>query len=273
MEWGGTALLVGGGTAAAVAGLAAVRRAGRQAYYREYHDQIVVAIELVALVFAVVVGLVLVAAWERSVDAEHSAADEFGALRNVVRLTAVFPSPEREALQAAALDYGRLVLDREWPAMARDAAPEPSVVAAFTDLFGRYVALNGTAIGATSAYDAVLAQLNDLDDARGERVLASQIRLPPFFWFSITATAALMVGLTWLLGVREFRLHALLVGVVAFAATLMLAAVAAVDRPFGPPMGISPAPYAARLARAEAEVAADRGEDGPAQPGPATPGP
>jgi hypothetical protein len=272
MEWGGTALLVGGGTAAALAGLAAARRPGRLAYYRAHHDQVVVAVELVALVFAVVTGLMLVAAWERTVDAERAAAAEFAALRNVVRLTAAFPPPEREALQAAALGYGRLVLEREWPAMARGAAPAPEVVAAFGGLFGGYLALNGTGFGATAAYGAALDELDDLDDARGERVLASQIRLPPFLWVCLVAAAGLMVGLTWLLGVRDFWLHGLLVGAVAFAAALLLAAVAAVDRPFGPPLGVSPAPYAARLARAEAEVAAARG-GASAPPGPATPGP
>ncbi len=260
MEWAGIALLVGGGTAAAVAGLAVARRARKTSFYLEFHDQIVVAIELVALVFAVVVGLMLVAAWERAVDAEHATVDEFGALRNVIRLADAVPPEERAPLQAAALAYGRAVLEREWPAMARGEAPEPAALDALSGLFGRYVALDGTASGG-GAYEASLAQLDALDDARGERVLASQIGLPPFLWLSLVAVAALLIGLTWLLGVRDFWLHALLVGVVAFAASLMLAAVAAMDRPFGPPLTVPIGPYEDRLARAEAEVAAEAEAD------------
>ena len=204
----------------------------------------------IAVVYGVILGQLVVAAWDDYEDARGAEIAEAGSLFDLIRLAEAFPQPERGELQAAALAYGRAVVDREWAAMARGAAPDPAAAAAMDDLYRRYAALASGPIGGLAPYAASLAELDDLDDARGDRILASASGLPGLMWTTLIAGGALTVGFAYLFGVQNRVSHAVMVGALAAMIALLLALVANLDSPFRDPISLSPAGFERVIERA-----------------------
>jgi len=204
----------------------------------------------IAVVYGVILGQLVVAAWDDFEDARGAEIAEAGSLFDLIRLAEAFPAPQRGELQEAALAYGRAVVDREWPAMARGEAPDPAAAAAIDDLYRRYARLAGGPVGGLAPYAASLDELDEMDDARGERILASERGLPGLMWGVLVAGGVLTVGFTYLFGVQNRISHAVMVGALAAIVALLLALVANLDSPFRDPIGLRPAGFERVLERA-----------------------
>jgi len=77
---------------------------------------------VIGVIYAVILGFVVVSVWEQFRDAESNARQEADAAKNLYRLAEGLPQPSRQAIQPAVIDYAGAVVDDEWPAMA-DGTP------------------------------------------------------------------------------------------------------------------------------------------------------
>ena len=192
------------------------------------------------VVYGVILGQVVVAAWGDFEDARSSATAEAASLLNLYRLAEGFPSSDRDAIQQAAVAYGRAVVDQEWPAMARRQAPSPAATAAIAHLYQISTQLARGPESATDIYAATLDELDELDGARGERLLASQRGLPTLMWVILVAGGVTLVGFTYLFGVENGIAHALMLIALTAGLALLLILVRALDAPFREPVHIPP---------------------------------
>src|SRR5205823_3001893 len=100
-------------------------------------------------------------------------AEEGSSLVALYRDTSAFPDPQRTTLQNGLRTYARLVIEQEWPSMARGEGRDPQTERALNDLWRSYGDLNlqtpwQVALGAES-----FKQLNDISEHRTQRLLAS----------------------------------------------------------------------------------------------------
>lgn len=248
------AALVGGSVLLALGGLVVVARLVPCDVLTPHTAVASAVYAALAVVYGVILGQLVVAAWDDFEDARAAEIDEAAALFDLIRLAEAFPDPERGRLQQAALAYGGAVVADEWPAMARGEAPSATAAAAIDDLYRRYTALAATPIGALAPYAASLTDLNELDDARGARLLASRRHLPELMWAVLMVGGVLTVGFAYLFGVADRRLHALMVAALAAVIALLLVLVAELDSPFRGLAQISPDGFTRVLGRA-AELA------------------
>lgn len=245
-----------GSVVLALAGLVVVRRL---VPYDALTDHTAVAgavYAALAVVYGVILGQLVIAAWDDFEDARSAAIAEAASMYDLIRLAEAFPEPPRGELQRTALAYGRAVVDREWAAMARREAPDPVAAAAMDELYARYARLAAEPIGSLAPYAASLDELDELGDARGERLLASVRGLPGLMWVVLIAGGAVTVGFSYLFAVENRLAHAVMVAALAATVALLLALVAALDSPFRDPIGIPPDGFARVLERAGEVVSA-----------------
>ncbi len=206
------------------------------------------------VLYAVILGQIVVAAWDRYADAESAVISEVGALFSLIRLADALPPEEGEPLRQAAFAYGRTVVDVEWPAMARRDAPSPEAASALSAMYRAYGVVAAGPDGANPVVAASLSELDALDDARGARLLASISGIPPLMWGVLILGGMVTVAFTYMFAVASRTAHLLMVVAVAGTLVMLLALVAGLNEPFREPMAITPEGFAAILDHAAATL-------------------
>ena len=244
-----------GSVVLALAGLVVVRRLVPYAVLTDHTAVASAVYATLGVVYGVILGQLVVAAWDDFEEARSAEIAEAASLFDLVRLAEAFPDPQRGELQEAALAYGRAVVGREWAAMERREAPDPVAAAAMDELYRRYAQLAAGPIGGLAPYAASLAELDEMEDARGERLLASLRGLPELMWVVLIAGGAVTVGFSYLFGVENHLAQAVMVAALAATVALLLALVAALDSPFRDPVRVSPDGFERVVERAGETVA------------------
>jgi hypothetical protein len=128
------------------------------------------------------------------------------------------------------LDYTRVVIDEDWPAMEDGQAPTPLSEQRFDALWRFYQDAAGTLD--PTAYDHSLDGLVELGKARQQRLVDSERGLPTVMWVVLIVGGVLTVGYTYFFGVENWRVHALLVAFLTVSLSLLLFLVVELDYPY-----------------------------------------
>lgn len=185
-----------------------------------------------AVVYAVILAQVVVAAWDGYEEARAAAEAEASAALDLFRLAEGFPQPARGEIEAALIAYARAVVDEEWPAMASRAAPTAEAAARVVALYRVYDRVEGGALATSARYAASLDELDELDDARGLRLLASRRGLPGLMWTVLVAGGVLTVGFAYFFGVENRIAQGSMLAALAALIALLLLLVQSLDAPF-----------------------------------------
>src|SRR5215218_10129379 len=100
-------------------GLVLVRRLAPIDELAQHTDVAGYVYAVVGVIYAVVLALVVIAAWEEYRDAREAVADEASAVLNLARAANGWPAGDRDEVESALAAYARQVGDGEWPAMGR----------------------------------------------------------------------------------------------------------------------------------------------------------
>ena len=239
----------------ALAGLAVVRRRVSLGALEAHSAVAGFVYATLGVMYAVIVAQVVVAAWDDYEEAKTAAEREANAALDLFRLAEGFPEPERQAVEAALLAYVRTVIDEEWPAMARGTAPSPAATARMNEVWRAYEAVERGAAGGGARFAASLTELNEMDDARGSRLLAGGRSLPGLMWAALLIGGALTVAFAYFFAVENGLAHGLMVAVLAALMALLLLLVQALNTPFGGETQLPPDGFEQVLGLMEAEAA------------------
>jgi hypothetical protein len=191
------------------------------------------AFDFLGIAFAILLGFVVLQAYDSYNDAKRGAEEEAQAVLELTRTGAGFTPEEHERLEGTLVCYGRAVIAQGWPAM-REGEASPVV----TD-WGRRFREAALEVRVRSLIDeAVFRQLLLEQDKRieGRRMrLAEAVRVtPPPMWFVLILGALLTVGWIVLGADRRgsFVVQVSAVASVAAMATATLLLVWFLDHPF-----------------------------------------
>jgi Protein of unknown function (DUF4239) len=192
------------------------------------------AFDFLGIAFAILLGFVVLQAYDSYNDAKRGAEQEAQAVLELTRTASAFTPEEDERLEGMLVCYGRAVIEQGWPAM-RDGGEGSPVV---TDWGRRFREAAFEVRVRTPVQEAAFLQLLMEQDRRieGRRMrLAEAVRVtPPPMWFVLILGASLTVG--WIvLGANRrgsFVVQAGAVASVAAMATATLLLVWFLDHPF-----------------------------------------
>jgi len=223
-------LIVGGFVTLSLLGHRLTRPLARR-FLPEQNDFANYFFATVAVFYAVLVGLIAVAVWGNYTGINGIVSNEAVSSSDVYRDIESYPPPLRDAVRKDPRDYGKFVIEREWPAQGRGAKlPKGG------DLLIHRIALRLTTFEpATLGRQAVQIQtLHDLDDLFSNRRLrleAVDSHLPGLMWLVVLAGAAVLVFMTYFFRVEGGKLHALLTVALSVVIGLVVFLILALDRP------------------------------------------
>lgn len=219
-------------TLLAVLGLALSRRVLPRSIVENHNTVIGHGYAVLSLFIGILLALMVVAVWERYVEAQEITEREANALADLFSDATAFPEPDRTRLRQRIREYVHAVETDEWRAMA-ERTESARAWRAYTAIRRGYLEVTPRTPREQLWLEQSLDRLDVLADARRLRLLHSRARLPAAMWIVLSVLSLATVGFSYLFRVRDSRLHAIVSGTIAAALVLTLALVWALQRPFG----------------------------------------
>lgn len=181
---------------------------------------------------AIVLGFSLVTAQANLRTIEAHVATEANDINQMDRLLVRYGDAKVTAMRALLANYAQSIVEAEWPLMAQGAevtlennGPPP-----LGQLSRAVFTIEPAAGRQTEIYNQILKQMDDLTQARSQRIEDSSIRLPATFWGIILALFVILFVLALLIEPAVGR--AVAIGAQALAVALLLSLVFIYDAPF-----------------------------------------
>jgi protein-S-isoprenylcysteine O-methyltransferase Ste14 len=243
----------------AVLGLEAVRRLVPAALRQEHNDVAGFIYAVVGVIYAVLLALVVIAAWEEHEEARATVREEANGLADVFWLAHSLPEPLGPRIQELARSYAAVVVEEEWELMARGEGSSPEAWALMDEM-----RLGAQGIEVRTPADVVLfghalERVDELADARRARMVEAEEGIPAVLWAVLVLGGVITVGFTYLFGLANTWSHRLMVAAVAGLIGLVLFTVGSLEYPFSGGTRVGPEAFELVLRRFEAS---DLGEPG-----------
>lgn len=193
------------------------------------------------VIYAVLLGLVVISVWEKYAEADDAVTRETGALASLHRLGDGLSSADQEAVRDRLSEYADSVAEDDWPAMAM-GEESPVTRRALGALYGAILAVPVEAARDAVLLDALLTQADLVTDARRERIALAEGVVPAAIWLVLFLGAALTLGFTFFFGVENLRAQVVMAGMLALVIFLALFVAVSISHPFTGPLSVKPVP-------------------------------
>lgn len=200
----------------------------------------------VGVIYAVLLAFSVIAVWDKFSNAENAVAQEAGATAALARY-AMGPEPEAQALRKSLLYYLATVVEKDWPAMARQGE-STEATHALDELYQAAIALDRAGTRNTADMSEVFTQLDNVTAARRLRLHLATGLVPNIIWFTLFTGAFMTVGFTLFFGSENLLAQISMTGVLSILVTFGLVVIVSTDHPFTGPVHIHPDPLAGVLA-------------------------
>ncbi len=228
--------------AASVAGLMLVQRLVSTTLRKQHNEVAGFIFAVVGVAYAVLLGLIVAAAWGNWEIADQTTAHEANEVAEVFWLAHGLPQPEGRHIQKLARSYAQVVVNREWPLM-QEGKYSPQAWLLLDDLRGSIEAQHPTTASQRMLYQEELERMHDLADARRERLLEAEQGIPAILWVVLIVGGVITVGFTYLFGLESTSVHTLMVASLALIISLVLFTVGALDHPFSGSVRLEPGAF------------------------------
>lgn len=191
------------------------------------------------VIYAVILGMAVIAVWEKFADAEAASTEEAGALASIYRLSVSVDDVDQVRVRGALTEYAKSAIDEDWPAMAIGRHSEVTL-AKLTNLYSVLVAATPDTPRGAVLLSALLDQLDTITDARRTRLALAQGVFPGVIWTVLIIGALMTLCFTLFFALENLRAQALMTGMLALVITLALFVALSVDHAFTGPIHVSP---------------------------------
>jgi hypothetical protein len=199
-------------------------------------------IAVIGINYAVLIAFVAVAVWGSYDKASGMASREADLVGNMYRDAPGLGPDMAIKVRAELKAYVHIVVKDEWPAMARAESPRMAwtQLEEVQDLFASYQPQNQ---GQAVYMQEMLRGLNELYDARRERIAAAEGGVEPVVWTIVLLGTLLTIGFTFMFGMPSERMHLVMTGGFTAAAMLVLVLIIAFDWPFRGEVQVAPSMF------------------------------
>ncbi|HST08886.1 MAG TPA: hypothetical protein VLL05_00810 [Terriglobales bacterium] len=204
-----------------------------------HNDVVGPNVSVIGTTYAVLIAFMLSGVWTNLQAARLNAEQEANNLVNIYRFAYQLPAESRTQIQALARGYCAAMLSEEWPAMERQTQ-SPTAHKITQQLWHALTGVQPRNANEQTVMDHSLSELTGMTEHRRIRLLQSRQRLPALLWAVLVVGGIVTVGSTCLFGVDNFKLHMVQVFEISFLLSLMLVAIASINRPYQGDVHVSP---------------------------------
>jgi len=232
-------LIIIAGVSGALLFLFLVTRTSTAPSRKESNDFTGAVVAVIGTTYAVILAFTLAGVWNMFQGAQANEEQEANSLVNVFRIASQLQDANARAIQDLCARYAENTLDREWPAMLnREIPPEGGeMINQFWTLAGQAQARAPS--GAIAAYQ-LMEELRGLTQYRRIRATQNRETLPFILWAILISGGVITVVSACFFGVANFRIHVLQVFMLSFLISLVLVAIANIDRPYQGGVRVTP---------------------------------
>lgn len=204
-------------------------------------------------VYSVILGMIVVAAWQRFNDAEMLLGTENDALFMISRLATNYPEDDRTEIRTLLIDYADAVVKDELgdePRWSKNASM------ALRQLYDVHTAMGLNPKVSPAVLQESIGAVLALEEARGQRITLINTALPWQFWLLLLFGAVVTVCFVSLFTTEQKWVHVPIVIATALVISMTLALLVDLDQPLAPPIRADVENYSHAVRALEAEIRA-----------------
>ena len=225
--------------AASVALHAFLQRRLRSEVLRRHNDVAGFLFSAVGILYAVVLGFVVVVVWQKYDATVSNVENEVNAVADLYHDVDGVAEPARSAIRSDLRRYVLLVLNVEWPEMARGQSPSEAGADLLDDAYYRVDTFSPRDFRQFAAQQASIQAATRLVDARRSRLVVAVPAVPVVLWFALIVGALAMIAFCYVFGVEnrpaQLMMTAILVGLIG----ILFVVIVAFSTPFSGSVRIS----------------------------------
>lgn len=216
---------------AALLFMAALNRLWPPARRRAHNDLIGWQLGILGTTYAVILGFMLYTVWTDYGAADLNVDQEANSVVNLYRIAQGLPEAQGAQVRILTRSYADAAVRQDWPQMSRSQIPE-GTQSIDTALWKTVLSVKAASPTEIAAEDHSLTELGMLSEHRRMRLLQNASRLPTVLWCVLILGALVTISSATTFGSSNLLLHALQVFAFSFVVSLVLVAIADIDRPF-----------------------------------------
>ncbi|HTA38627.1 MAG TPA: hypothetical protein VK760_06105 [Candidatus Acidoferrales bacterium] len=223
-----------------------LRRFVKPEHLTPHHDVAGFLVAIVGVLYAVVLGFVVVTVWSNFDDVQRTTDVEAGAVADAYAFATLLPDPPRTRVETMLARYALEVRDHEFASLAV-GHPDP---AARLYLISALQAIAGTPLKPTkdlsealrneSTRQAVVTGMRDIADNRRLRLIEAKSKLPTPLYLALIIGAFMVLAFVFLFGVENQLLQITMTAIVAGCIGLLLGVIVEFNSPFQGAIRVSP---------------------------------
>jgi predicted negative regulator of RcsB-dependent stress response len=206
---------------------------------RDHNDIIGWQVGVLGTTYAVILGFMLYAVWTSYQEADINAETEANCLVSVFRVADGLPAAQRDKVHELARGYVKTVIEQEWPAMEK-AELGLAGHQTIEKLWTAVLETKPATYAEQTSMNLALTEIDSMTEHRRVRQLQSQSKLPGILWVVLIAGGIITTLSACMFGIDNFRLHCLQVVSLTLLLSLILVAIADIDRPFQGAVHVQP---------------------------------
>ncbi len=198
---------------------------------RVHNDVIGWQVSILGMIYAVMIGFMLLAVWANFQTADTNVDNEANALANLYESANGLPTAQRDGIQRLARQYASQVITREWPEMQSLQLAN----AGLGTMQEMWNVLSHTPIQSSLqevSLNQAMLQLSSLGEHRRVRRLEARTEMPTILWAVLVLGGVITIAATCLIGSENIGLHFALILALSMLISLALIAIGDIDKPF-----------------------------------------
>lgn len=216
---------------------------------QDYRDGSGVITGIVGTLFAISVGLVVVAAWGQVNSATQNTSTEASNLIDVFWYSRTLPAEDKEMVQGLATSYATSVIGEEWPLMADQRRMSDASWNAIEQLRAHFQTIQPGSGGASARYGQAMTRMQAVLEARRTRAQMVDTGVPPLLWLALGGCGLIVMLPAVLCGSPVRRVHVTMAAIVGGLVGIVLFLVYQLDFPFSGGVAISAEAFEQALQR------------------------
>ena len=222
-----------------VGGVLLVRRFFNVSNFKRHHDIAGPIFATLGVVYAVLLGFVLVIVWqnyEQTSDAVVAEANCYGA---IYRDLGGLPDPFRSEARTALTRYVNSIIEDEWPLMAlgQRSMKTQELSNAFWDCFNSFEPVTERE---KIYYQELLHQKNQGSELRRARLAEAIAGINPALWFVLLLGGIITIAFTFFFGSDNIKAQMIMTTLLSLLIALILFTTASLDYPFSGDVSVTP---------------------------------
>jgi hypothetical protein len=196
-------------------------------------------VQAILVFYALAVALVAVGSWQRHSDLDDQISTEAATISTLYREAGLYPEPVRSDVRQQLMLYTQHIIDEAFPAQRRGEVPTGGSdrIAAIQASLGAFEPTTG---GQQALHEQALDTFDRMITLRRLRLDAVNGHLSIAMWMFVLAGGGLAVAACYFFRVGDWRLQAVMVGLLATFMAMVVVLIVAFDQPFVGDLRVGP---------------------------------